>query len=145
MFIEMIDEPTWKFGVYMAGIGRMWDHQNYDFIKHKAKFPQVMRDLYSSFGILNLFCPFRPNGSYMLKLDVFEEKTVLKMLLDLCKAEGWGNMTEIKMNSKTIEVNAEFASALPETGVFEATYICPPEKVKLESRQKLGTKYLGWQ
>lgn len=98
------------------------------------KFPTAIRDVYQSFGILNLFCPFRPNGSYLLKLDIFEEKIVLKMLLDLCKAEGWTNMTEIKMNNKTIEVNAEFASALPETGVFEGTYVCPPEKAKMDLR-----------
>lgn len=98
------------------------------------KFPQAIRDVYQSFGILNLFSPFRPNGSYLLKLDIFEEKQVLKMLLDLCRAEGWPNMTEIKLNNKTIEVNADFASSLPDTGVFEGTYVCPPEKVKMELR-----------
>jgi len=67
------------------------------------------------------------------------------MLLDLCKGEGWGNMKEIKMNSKALEaVNQEFYSSLPESGVFEGTYVCPADKVKLDLRQKLGTKYLGW-
>ena len=82
----------------------------------------------------------------MLKLDIFEEKIVLKMLLDLCKGEGWANMTEIKFNGKTIEVNADFAGSINElkAGVFEGTYVCPPEKVKMELRQKLGTKYLSW-
>jgi len=110
------------------------------------KFPEAMRDVYQSFGILNLFSPFRPNGSYLLKVEVFEEKIVLKMLLDLCKGEGWGNMTEIKFNGKTIEVNAEFSAGLNElkSGTFEGTYVCPPEKVKMELRQKVGTKYLSW-
>jgi hypothetical protein len=128
----------------MSGVGRLWDCQNQDFIKHKMKFPEAIRDVYKSFGILNLFSPFRPNGSYLLKLDIFEEKVVLKMLLELCRGEGWGNMTEIKMNNKVIEVNAEFSSSLPETGTFEGTYVCPPEKAKMELRQKLGTKYLSW-
>jgi hypothetical protein len=38
------------------------------------KFPEAMRDVYQSFGILNLFSPFRPNGSYLLKVEIFEEK-----------------------------------------------------------------------
>ena len=68
------------------------------------------------------------------------------MLLDLCKGEGWTNMTEIKFNGKTIEVNAEFASSINElkAGTFEGTYVCAPEKVKMDLRQKLGTKYLSW-
>ena len=145
MFVDLVDEPEWKFGVYMAGVGRVWDYQNYDFIKHKAKFPEAMRDLYKSFGILNLFSPFRPNGSYLLKIEVFEEKQVLKMLFDLCKGEGWANMKEIKLNNKAVEaINPEFVANLPDSGVFEGTYICPPEKVKMELRQKLGTKYLSW-
>lgn len=146
MFVELIDEPTWRFGVFMAGVGRIWDYQNQDFIKHKMKFPQAMRDVYSSFGILNLFSPHRPNGSYLLKMDVFEEKVVLKMLLDLCKGEGWGNMTETQFNGKKQEVNAEFAAGINDlkSGTFEGTYICPPEKVKMELRQKIGTKYLNW-
>ena len=28
MFVDLIDEPTWKFGVFMAGVGRLWDYQN---------------------------------------------------------------------------------------------------------------------
>lgn len=108
------------------------------------KFPTAIRDVYQSFGILNLFSPFRPNGSYLLNLAIFEEKVVLKMLLDLCKGEGFPNFTEIKLNNKVVEVNAEFAATLPETGMFEGTYVCPPEKAKMDLRQKLGTKYLSW-
>ena len=29
-----------------------------------------MRDIYEAFGIFNLLSPFRPSGSYLLKLDV---------------------------------------------------------------------------
>ena len=129
----MIDEPNWRFNVYMAGIGRVHDTQNFDFIKHqmvpkklqekmaaimqlrqdeeeqpeeckiKEKdkkehreverqfqvFRKGMTDLYESFGILNLFCPYRPDGSYMLKMAVYEEKLVCKILCELAKSEGW--------------------------------------------------------
>jgi hypothetical protein len=134
MFVDMIEEPIWRFNVYMAGVGRLWDVQNFDFIKHKAKFPQVMRDLYDSFGILNLFSPFRPNGTYLLNVQIFEEKIVLRMLLDLSRGEGWANMRDTKFNGKPFEVNGEWASNLPESGTFEGTYVCEPAKVKMELR-----------
>ena len=56
-------------------------------------------------------------------------------------------MTEVKMNGKAMAdgVNAEFLSALPDTGVFEGTYNCPAEKAKAELRNKLGSKYLDWE
>jgi hypothetical protein len=144
--IDLIDEVNWKFEVYMAGVGRLVDYKNYDFIKHKMKFPEGMARLYSSFGILNLFCPFRPNGSYLFKLDVYEERLVCKMLLELSKAEGWGNWSEMKMNGKKLEeVNADFMANLKEDGTFEGTYICPPEKEKQDVRLKMGVKYLDWE
>uniref|UniRef100_A0A7S3CSU1 Uncharacterized protein n=1 Tax=Strombidium rassoulzadegani TaxID=1082188 RepID=A0A7S3CSU1_9SPIT len=144
--VDLIDESNWKFEVYLAGVGRMVDYQNFDFIKHKMKFPEGMRKLYHSFGILNLFSPFRPNGAYLFKLDVHEEKLVCKMLLELSKTEGWANWQEVKMNGKTIEaLSADFLASLPDSGTFEGTYICPPEKEKQESRVKIGVKYLDWQ
>jgi hypothetical protein len=104
-----------------------------------------MRDIYSTFGILNLFCPFRPNGSYLLKMDIYEERMVCKMLLELAKGEGWSFMTAIKVNNKAMEaVNADFLAALPTTGTFEGTYNCPPEKEKEDLRCKIGSKYLDW-
>jgi len=78
----------------------MHDVFNFDFIKHRIKHPSAIRDVYSCFGILNLFCTFRPNGSYLLKMDVYEERMVCKMLLELAKAEGWANMQQIKINGK---------------------------------------------
>mmetsp|Transcript_10762 Transcript_10762/g.8034 ORF Transcript_10762/g.8034 Transcript_10762/m.8034 type:complete len:82 (-) Transcript_10762:192-437(-) len=79
----------WKTEVYMKGVGRLADYTNYDFIKHKAKFPETIRDIYQRFGILNLFNPFRPNGSYRLDLSIYEERIVCKMLLELAKNEGF--------------------------------------------------------
>jgi hypothetical protein len=75
--------------VYLAGIGRICDYKNYDFIKHRVKFPEAIREIYKRFGILNLFNPHRPNGSYRLDLSIFEEKIVCKMLLELAKWEGF--------------------------------------------------------
>jgi len=104
-----------------------------------------MAQLYDCFGILNLFCPYRPNGSYLFKMDIYEERLVCKMLLELSKGEGWANMKDIKVNGKPLEaVNGEFLQALPTTGTFEGTYVCPPEKEKGELRNKLGVKYLDW-
>lgn len=37
---------------------------------------------------MNLFNPFRPNGSYRLNLSVYEEKVVCKILIELAKQEG---------------------------------------------------------
>ena len=56
------------------------------------------------------------------------------MLLELAKGEGWGNMRDTKFNGKACEVNGEFAASLPEAGTFEGTYVCPPEKVKMDLR-----------
>ena len=104
-----------------------------------------MMKVYNSFGIMNLFSPNRPSGSYLLKLDIFEERMVCKMLLELCKAEGWGNMTAIKVNGKPQDaVNLDFLLNLPTSGTFEGTYACPDNKVKPETREKIGTKYLEW-
>lgn len=104
-----------------------------------------MRALYKQFGILNMFCPLRPEGNYLFDLAVYEEKTVCKILIELCKAEGWVMMTEVKLNGKTIDkMTPDIARTLPETGKFECKYICPPEKVKKEVREKLGAKFLDW-
>jgi len=67
-----------------------------------------MMELYEAFGILNLFCPQRPDGSYMLKLNIYEEKTVCKMLCELARSEGWSNFSATKMNGKNLEVNLDF-------------------------------------
>lgn len=129
----------------MAGVGRMHDIANFDFIKHRIKSPQAMRDIYEAFGILNLLSPYRPTGSYLLKLNIHEERQVCKLLLDLAKAEGWANMTNVKLNGKAYEtIGSEFAQALPVTGVFEGTYACPEDKMKADVREKVGQKYLDW-
>ena len=79
----------WKVEVYMSGISRVTDYKNYDFIKHRVKFPEAIREIYKRFGILNLFNTLRPNGSYRLDLGIFEERNVCRMLLELAKQEGF--------------------------------------------------------
>ena len=75
--------------MYLVGISKVVDYKNYDFIKHRVKFPEAIRDIYKRFGILNLFNPHRPNGSYKLDLSIYEEKIVCKILLELAKGEGY--------------------------------------------------------
>jgi hypothetical protein len=54
-------------------------------------------------------------------------------------------MTEIKMGGKAVEkLTPEFIKRVPETGIFEGTYFCPPEKEILDFREALGRKYLDW-
>jgi hypothetical protein len=71
--------------VYIAGVARICDYRNYDFIKHRVKYPEAIMAIYKRFGIINLFNPYRPNGSYRLDLSVYEERVVCKILLELAK------------------------------------------------------------
>lgn len=145
LFVDLVDDPNWKFLVFTAGVGRMHDYQNFDFIKHRAKYPQVMKDVYSCFGLLNLFNPLRPNGSYMFNMTVYEERLVCKMICELSKGEGWGNWQDVKIDGKaTDKLSNDFLLNLPTTGTFEGVYVCPVEKEKEELRVKLGQKYLDW-
>jgi len=111
--------------VFLSGVGRLCDPRNYDFIKHRVKFPEAIRAIYKRFGILNLFNPFRPNGSYRLDLSIYEEKIVCKMLFELAKIEGYPQMTNVSLDGKAQEtVTKEFADKLGDSGIFEGTYIC---------------------
>jgi hypothetical protein len=104
-----------------------------------------MQRLYKQFGILNLFCPLRPNGSYLLNLAIFEERAVCRMLCELANKEGLAFMTDIKLGGKPVEkLTVDFVKRVPETGVFECTYCCPSEKESAEFREATGRKYLDW-
>jgi len=75
-----------KTEIYISGISRIIDYKNFDFIKHRVKFPEAIREIYKRFGILNLFNPFRPNGSYRLDLSIYEENgSFVKCYLILLK------------------------------------------------------------
>lgn len=123
----------------------MCDTRNYDFIKHRVKYAEAIRAIYRRFGILNLFNPFRPNGSYRLDLTIYEEKIVCKMLLELARIEGYAHMSNVSLDGKACEtVNKEFVDKLGDNGVFEGTYICPPTSVNDDLRERLGQKYLDF-
>ena len=78
-----------------------------------------MQRLYKQFGIYNLFCPLRPNGSYRLDMQVFEEKQVLKMLCELARHEGWENFNTVTINGKPLDkFDAENEKSLVNTGVW---------------------------
>lgn len=154
--------------MYLSAITRVHDYKNYDFIKHFAKHPEVMQALYQQFGILNLFNPHRPNGSYLLDLSKYEEQIVGKMLGDLARQEGVLNMTEIKFTApgeacqpvvkegcdkpedndtdavKKQKINDFIRNKLKKEGIFECTYVCAEDKIKEDLREQLGVKYLDW-
>jgi len=88
MLFDMFEDCQWKAEIYIKGITRIHDIRNFDFVKRKIEFPDAVRSIYMRFGILNLFNPHRPNGSYRLDLSIYEERVVCKMLLELAKAEG---------------------------------------------------------
>jgi len=49
------------------------------------------------------------------------------------------------MGGKAVEkLTPEFIKRVPETGIFEGTYFCPPDKEMLDFREALGRKYLDW-
>ena len=125
LIVDLIDDANWKTEVFISGVARVCDSRNFDFIKHRVKFPDAIRAIYKRFGILNLFNPYRPNGSYRLDLSIFEEKIVCKMLMELAKTEGYAQMTNVSLDGKIQEaVNKDFADKLVDSGVFEGTYIC---------------------
>lgn len=95
-------DATWKVEAFLVGVGRLIDVQNYDFIKHRVKFPDAIKAIYARFGILNLFNPHRPNGSYRLDLSLYEERTVLNLLFELAKAEGLDQFTNTTMNENAV-------------------------------------------
>ena len=106
--------------MYLTGISRVHNQRNYDFIKHKGKFPEAIREIYKRFGILNLFNPFRPNGSYRLDLGIYEEKVVCKILLELAKTEDLKQMTNVVMDGSPIEaIDKDFVANLPEKGTHD--------------------------
>lgn len=143
--VDLIDDPAWKTEWYMAGIGRMYDQRNFDFIKKKWKYPETSRDIYNRFGIFNLFSPHKWTGSYRLDLEIYEERCVCQILLELAKAEGYQYMTNVTMNSKPIaEINAEFEKNLPKEGIFEGSYVPPEDAANNEARERVGKKYFNW-
>lgn len=145
-FVDLVEDAKWKVECYIAGVGRIFDTRNYDFIKKRWKYPEASKDVYHRFGILNLFNPYRCTGSYRLDLSISEEKIVCTILCELSKSEGYQHMTNVVINSKPIpEFSKEIADSLSkETGVFEGSYVPPEDAANHEVREKLGRKYFDW-
>ena len=101
--IDEIDDSQWKSDAYIALSSRIHDIENYDFIKNKIWFTDAILRVYNSFGILNLFCPYRPYGKFGLNLSLYEEKIVCKILLGLAESEGMEKFCNITLNGKVIK------------------------------------------
>ena len=145
MFVELIDDPKWIAEWYIAGVGRIFDIRNFDFIKKKWKYPESSKEIYNRFGIFNLFNPHKCTGSYRLDLSIYEERIVCLMLLELAKAEGYQYMTNVLLNSKSIsEINKEFVDNLPQEGVFEGSYVPNEDAANYEARERIGRKNFDW-
>lgn len=137
--LNAVEGKEWRWRAFLACVGRCHDYTNVDFIKHNFKHKEVIMAMYEKFGILNMFSPYRPDGNYLLDLTKYEEKTVAKILCELCKAEGWAYMTEIKLQGKEVEkLTPEMVRNLGDSGSFECKYKCPEDKVKIDVREKLG-------
>ena len=79
--------------------------------------------LYKRLGIFNMFNPHRPDGEYLLNLEIYEEKMVAKILCELARAEGWANMTQVKFLNKPVEkMTNDVAKSIADTGKFECSY-----------------------
>ena len=64
-----------------------------------------------------MFSPFRPNGTYLLDLGIYEERIVTKILCELALKEGFTNMTEMKYQGKPMEkLTGDFIRKMPEFG-----------------------------
>ena len=77
-----------------------------------------MISLYNSFGILNLFNIHHPNGVYELKLDIYEEKIVFMVLLELSRKEGIRNIHNSLLNGKPVDAQSSFFKNTPKKGEF---------------------------
>lgn len=106
---------------------------------------EVVVHIYRKFGILNMFSPYHPNGTYRLDMGKFDEKCIAKILCELCKSEGWTFMTDIKLRGEKHEkLNPDIIRNLGDSGVLECNYKCPDDKEKVDLREKQGAKYLEW-
>jgi hypothetical protein len=101
-------------------------------VKHYSKTPEVSQLLYKRLGIFNMFNPMRPDGEYLLNLGIYEEKMIAKLLCELAKAEGYANMTNVKVPGvgAVEKMSNDVARSLPDTGNFECAYKVPEEKIK---------------
>ena len=117
--LELHEDPIYKQEVYVTGIGRVTDYANYDFIKTiiKPKEEMAMKDIYKRVGILNLFNPYHPDGTYEFNLQIYEEKMMLNVLCELAKREGVKCMTNVLQDKKAVESIEQFIKVPPKEGI----------------------------
>ena len=114
-------------------------------LNKKWKYPETSKAIYHRFGIINLFNPYKCTGSYRLDLQIYEERIICLILLELAKQEGFQYITNVVLDLVPVEeVDKEFIEKLPEQGIFEGSYVAPEEAADNEFRGKIGRKYLGW-
>jgi len=144
--LELHEDAIYKRDMYIYGIGRVTDFENYDFIKAivKPDEKKALKDLYKSVGILNLFNPYRPDGEYTFDLKIYEERIMMNILCEMAKKEGITCVTKIIQDEKEVKEIDAFIKAPPKEGNIEMIYVCPDESKKLEMRKAIGDKYLSW-
>jgi len=105
-----------------------------------------IKRVYNGFGILNLFNPFRTNGSYKLELAKYEERNVACMIMEMVKSEGVDKLTILRLNDKDILATASdfISTALPTEGILDFRFDCPEEKMNNKVRTKVVKKYIHW-
>lgn len=145
--LELHDGTDYKRDIYIYGMGRITDIENYDFIKTSIKpgEEKVLRDLYKRVGVLNLFNPQHPDGNYSFDLKVYEEKAMLNILCELAKKEGDTCIQNVVQDKKTIKDIPTFIKDPPKEGIVELTYIRPEDKDTSEIEKAIGKRYLSWE
>ncbi len=116
--LELHEDAAFKREIYIAGVGRVTDYENYDFVKTALKPSEAaaMKDIYQRVGLLNLFNPFHPEGTYEFSLQVYEERIMLNILCELAKKEGTKFVTNVLQDKQPVEGVDEFVKAPPKEG-----------------------------
>ena len=100
--IELHQEPSWRKSVFMSGVGKLVDNREYDMIKTCVDSNEMMAELYTQIGILNLFNPYHSNGLYKFNVKVHEELIVLAIIAELARKEGVDGVKELTIDGKRI-------------------------------------------
>lgn len=116
--IELHENSLYQREIYVYGIGRITDFEQYDFIKTtiKTEPEKTIPDLYKRVGILNLFNPYHVEGMYELNLQIYEERIMFNIICDLAKREGIKNVKNLLNNKAPVENADQFIKNPPKEG-----------------------------
>jgi hypothetical protein len=108
-------------------------------------FAKSLPRIYRLVGILNLMNPLRlDNQHFELRLDVFEERQVVQLLVRMAAKETGVPFIETRLNREQFFVPASWMDKVPSQGLFETGYFTD-EKHRVESvRLEFAKRYLGW-